>query len=102
MPKPAWKQQEARIAKVTGGTLNAGSGAFSRKGDIRADDLHIEAKFTGKKTFTVKADVLEECFREALVEDRIPVTAIEMNGRNYWIVEEADGLEWYRAWKAAR
>lgn len=82
------------MAKDVGGAVNAGSGAFwSRKGDIRADGLSIEAKWTSKMQFTVKAAVLEKIFREAVIDGRIPVQAIELNKKDYGIVLWDDLLE---------
>jgi len=51
-------KHEKRLAKKVGGGRNAGSGAFwQRKGDVRSKDLLIEHKWTGKQSFTMKADV---------------------------------------------
>jgi hypothetical protein len=45
------QKHEKRLAKAVGGTRNAASGAlWSRKGDVRSNDLLIEHKYTGKKT----------------------------------------------------
>ena len=92
MSKP-WQDQEKRIAKAVGGKVNAGSGAFDRKGDVRSPTYHIEAKWTAKKQVTIKASVLEENIREALIEGRLPVLALELNGRNYVVLDENDFLE---------
>lgn len=89
----SWEHQEKRIAKRMSGSRSAGSGAFDRKGDIRAATELWEAKWTGKKTFTVKAEVLEKIISEALAEGRTPVLGLELNGRNYVIVEEDDWVE---------
>lgn len=88
-----WEAQEKRIAKQTGGSRNAGSGAFLRKGDIRAGDVLVEAKWTGKKSFTLKADVLEKIVQEALAEGRTPLLQVELNGRAYGLMEWDDVLE---------
>ena len=88
-----WQKQEDRLAKMLGGSVSAGSGAFDRKGDVRAPDLLIEAKWTGKKQFTIQAAVLEKICGEAIIEGRVPVLAISLNGRNYMLLEEADFFE---------
>ena len=85
--------QEDRIAKTTGGQVNVGSGAFWRKGDVRAKEHLWELKWTGKKQFTVKAEQLEKITAEALFEGRVPVFGISLNNRNYVILEENDFLE---------
>lgn len=87
-----WKAQEKQIAKETGGSRNAGSGAFSRKGDVRAGEFLIEAKWTSKRSISLKAEVLEKIVSEALREGRTPVVQVELNGRAYGIVEWDDLL----------
>jgi hypothetical protein len=88
------KKHENRLAKLVGGTTNAASGAFwSRKGDVRSDDLLIEHKWTGKKQVTVKSDVLEKIVREAILDGRMPVLGFYLNGQNYVALTEDDFLE---------
>lgn len=88
------KKHEARLAKLVDGKRNAGSGAFwSRKGDVRSDDLLIEHKWTGKATFTVKATVLEKIVKEAILDSRMPVFGISLNNENYIMLLEDDFLE---------
>lgn len=88
-----WKAQEKKIAKETGGERSVASGALHRKGDVRAAEVLIEAKWTGKKSFTLKAEVLEKIVSEALREGRMPLLQIELNGRAYGILEWDDVLE---------
>jgi hypothetical protein len=88
------QKHEARLAKVIGGSTVAASGAFwSRKGDVRSSDLLIEHKWTGKKSFTLKAEVLEKIVKEAILDGRLPVLGISLNHENYIIVQEDDFLE---------
>ena len=88
------QKHEKRIAKKVGGSVNAASGAFwSRKGDVRSVDLLIEHKFTGKKSFSVKSDVLKKIVREAILDGRMPVLGIHLEGENYVILLEDDFLE---------
>ena len=88
------KIHEKRIAKKIGGSVTAASGAFwSRKGDARSDDLLVEHKWTGKKTFTIKSDVLKKITREAILDGRVPVLGIHLDGENYVILLEDDYLE---------
>ena len=88
------QKHEKRIAKKIGGKTNAASGAFwSRKGDVRSDDLLVEHKWTGKKTKTIKADELRKITREAILESRMPVFGLHLDGVNYVILLEDDFLE---------
>lgn len=88
------KKHEKRLAKAIGGRVNAASGAFwSRKGDVRSTDLLIEHKWTGKKSFTLKSDVLEKIVTEAICDGRLPVLGISLNNENYVILTEDDFLE---------
>ena len=88
------QKHEKRLAKAIGGTRNAGSGSFwSRKGDVRSDDLLIEHKYTGKKTYTLKAVDLEKNVTNAILESRMPVFGISLNDKNYVLLTEDDFLE---------
>ena len=85
------QKHEKRLAKKVGGKVNAGSGAFwSRKGDVRAEDILIEHKWTGKTQFTLKAQVLEKITTEAILEGRMPVLGIHLNGENYVILRSEE------------
>jgi len=88
------QKHEKRLAKAVGGSVNAASGAFwSRKGDVRSDDLLIEHKWTGKKSFSLKAEVLEKIVMEAIIDSRMPVLGISLNSKNYVLLTEDDFLE---------
>ena len=85
---------EKRLAKLVGGSRNAGSGAFwSRKGDVRSKELLIEHKWTGKKSFSMKSDVLEKIVTEAILDGRTPVLGFSLNNENYVVLTENDFLE---------
>lgn len=88
------QKHEKRIAKRIGGKRTAASGAYwSRKGDVRSDDLLIEHKYTGKKQTTIKSDVLKKIMREAILDGRTPVLGIHLDGENYVILTENDFIE---------
>lgn len=88
------KKHEKRLAKIVDGTTTAASGAFwSRKGDVRSADLLIEHKWTGKKSFSIKSDVLEKIVKEAILDGRLPVFGFSLNNENYIILQEDDFLE---------
>lgn len=88
------KKHEDRLAKAIGGTRNAASGAFwSRKGDVRSDDLLVEHKWTGKLQVTIKATVLEKIVKEAILDGRMPVLGFHVKGENYVVLTEDDFLE---------
>lgn len=82
------------MAGAIGGKPTAGSGAFwSRKGDARADDLLVEAKRTDKASYSIKKAIWEKIRREALLDGRMPVLALEIQGRNLVVIDEEDFLE---------
>lgn len=60
---------------------------------MRAPGILVEAKWTGKKQITVKSDVLEKIVREAVIDSRMPVLCIELNGRMYALTEWDDLLD---------
>ena len=85
---------EKRIAKAIGGSTTAASGAFwSRKGDVRSDDLLVEHKWTGKKTKTISSAELKKITNEAIMDGRTPVFGIHLDGEDYVILLETDFLE---------
>src|SRR5881398_1695759 len=87
----ASRRQEARLAKRFGGQTTPGSGnQWYRKNDIRSVDLSIEAKYTGKRQYTLKADEIEKAERNALLDDRGFAFCIELNKRNWVIISEDD------------
>jgi hypothetical protein len=88
------QKHEKRLAKKVGGTRTAASGAFwSRKGDVRSKGLLIEHKWTGKKQVTIKSEVLKKITREAILDNRIPVLGLHLDGENYVVLLEDDYLE---------
>ena len=87
-------KHEKRLEKTLGGKRTAASGAFwSRKGDVRTDDLLIEHKWTGKKSVTIKSEVLEKITTEAILDSRTPVLGLHLNGVNYVVLVEEDFAE---------
>jgi hypothetical protein len=88
------RKHENRLAKLVDGKRTAASGAFwSRKGDVRNDDLLIEHKWTGKKQVTIKSEVLKKITKEAILDSRMPVLGIHLDGENYVILGEEDFFE---------
>lgn len=88
------RKHENRLAKKIGGKRVAASGAFwSRKGDVRSEDLLIEHKWTGKSSFSMKAVVLEKIVKEAILDGRMPVLGFSLNSNNYVVLTEDDFLE---------
>lgn len=79
---------------MIGGSRSAASGAFwSRKGDVRNDELLIEHKWTGKKQVTIKSDVLKKITKEAILDSRMPVLGLHLDGENYVVMVEEDFFE---------
>jgi hypothetical protein len=90
----ASREQERSVAKSIGGLTVPASGAFwARKGDARSDDLLVEAKTTQAASFSIKRVVWEKIRKEALLDGRIPVMAIQIQGRNLVVLDEEDFLE---------
>lgn len=88
------QKQERSLAKSVGGRTVPASGAFwARKGDVRTDDLLVEAKTTAAASYPLKKVVWDKIRREALLDGRIPVMAIQIQGRNLIVLDEEDFLE---------
>lgn len=74
------QKQERRLADRTGGRTVGGSGnSWSHKGDVIAGDLHIEAKWTGKNSFSVSAALWRKLETEAVRSGKMPVLAIRLD-----------------------
>lgn len=87
-------KHEKRLAREVGGTRNAASGAFwSRKGDVRNSSMLIEHKWTGKKQVTIKSEVLKKITKEAILDSRMPVLGLHLDGENYVVLLEEDFLQ---------
>ena len=81
------------MAKTINGLPTAASGAFwSRKGDVRSEDYLVEAKTTQKGSFTLRKDVWEKIRKEALLDGRMPVMAVQIQDRNLVVIDEEDFL----------
>lgn len=88
------RKHENRLAKAIGGSRTAASGAFwSRKGDVRSEKLLIEHKWTGKKSKTIQSAELKKITTEAIMDGRIPVFGMHLDGEDYVIMLETDLLE---------
>lgn len=88
------QKHEKRLAKAVGGQTTAASGAFwSRKGDVRSATLLIEHKWTGKKSKTISSAELKKITDEAIMDGRLPVFGIHLDGKDYVILMETDFLE---------
>jgi hypothetical protein len=75
-----WQRQESRLANLTGGSVNAGSGnGWVRKADVRAKSIGhlIEAKWTAHRSFTLKLTDLKVLAHHAAIEGRTPAFCIE-------------------------
>lgn len=92
-------KQENEVLGSLGGKRHGGSGAaWSRKGDGRVNGAHwtdpnhalVECKMTGKKQITIKADVVEKIVTEAVLEGRVALLGIRLNGRDYILMEQPD------------
>jgi hypothetical protein len=88
------QKHEKRLAKAVGGQTTAASGAFwSRKGDVRSKTLLIEHKWTGKLSKTIQSKELKKITNEAIMDGRLPVFGIHLDGEDYVILLETDFLE---------
>jgi hypothetical protein len=62
------KLQEKRIAKDIDGKVQKASGATDfAKGDVKTNDLYIEAKTTSKKSYSLKAKEITKIQQEAMM-----------------------------------
>lgn len=87
------QRHERRLEKAISGKRTAASGAFwSRKGDVRSDDLLVEHKYTAAKSISLTHTVLDKIRTEAIMDGRMPVLAFHLCGRDYVVISEDDFL----------
>jgi hypothetical protein len=87
----AWQKQERRLAASSGGTTTAGSGAFwTRKGDVRSAKFLIEGKQTDKASISVTKKIWGKIRREALLDGRLPVLALQIQDTRLVVIDEED------------
>jgi Holliday junction resolvase len=88
------KRQERKLAKKLKESCfeartQAGSGSlWGAKGDVRTRLNLIECKRTDKTQLILKESWLDKLRKEAIKDNRIPVMAIEIGLRRYFIVED--------------
>jgi hypothetical protein len=81
------KRQEARIADLLGGSVQAGSGSsMFAKGDVRRGgvsmsdrDFLTECKRTERENLTIRGEWLSKITREALAVGKHPALSIEVS-----------------------
>ena len=89
----ASRAQEQRLADALDGNRTPGSGnQWSRKNDVRSPRYSVEAKTTTKSQFILKARDLETGERQALLDGREFLFALQMCGRNWILLPEEDFL----------
>lgn len=85
------QKHEKRLEAVIGGQRTAASGAFwSRKGDVRSADILMEHKYTSKKSFSLKSSELRKIETEAIMDGRMPVFGVHLDGKDYIVLLEDD------------
>ncbi|MEU4534313.1 hypothetical protein AB0G15_05520 [Streptosporangium sp. NPDC023825] len=85
--------QEKRAAKDYGGTVNSGSGNGPwRKNDVRSDKYSIECKVTGKASFRLSLKDLLLAYKQALLDGRIMLFEVEMQGHQFVTLKKTDFL----------
>lgn len=85
----ASRDQEERVASLTGGNVQPGSGSgYMRKGDVRTARYLIECKMTEKDAYRLERKVLDKIEREALMEGSDFALFLSLGGRNYVVVDE--------------
>lgn len=86
------QRQEKALARMSGGTVNSGSGnGWIRKGDVRTDNELWELKITSAKSYYLKDTDLIKLNTQALIDGRIPIFMVEFKGTgNEWVILSKD------------
>lgn len=84
-------KQEKDLATTYKGSRNAMSGAgWVRKGDVRNEDFLIEAKTTAAKSYSLKLSELRDLRKLAIMDDRIPLFIVDIQGHRYVVLDHDD------------
>lgn len=71
--------------------MSPGSGnGWIRKADVRTLDYLIECKTTTKNSYSIKKETWEILNKQAIIDDRIPVMIIDINGKTLMIADPED------------
>jgi hypothetical protein len=85
------RQQEQRVARRVGGSVNPGSGSsWRRPHDVREQGVLWEMKRTDGKSMTLHLEVLEAVTRRALLAGDDPVLHLEFGTRRFVVLHEED------------
>jgi hypothetical protein len=85
----ASQAQEKRVAKMTCGRVQPGSGnGFMHKADVRTIDFLIECKTTTKRSYSLSLDTILKVEREAILDGREFALFLQIDGRNVVVVDE--------------
>lgn len=60
---------------------------------MRSEELLIEHKWTGKKSKTIQSAELKKITNEAIMDGRMPVFGLHLDGEDYVVLLETDLLE---------
>jgi hypothetical protein len=60
---------------------------------VRSEELLIEHKWTGKKSKTIQSAELKKITNEAIMDGRMPVFGMHLDGEDYVVMLETDLLE---------
>ncbi len=88
--------QEKRIAKELNGRVQINSGAiWSLPGDVRTDELLIEAKTTSAPAYRLSIQTWEKIRKEALHDGfRIPLMQLDISGSRFAVYQEFSFAEY--------
>ena len=62
------------------------------KGDARSEEYLVEAKRTDKASLSIKKQVWDKIRREALLDGRVPVLAVQIQDRDLAVLDWEDFL----------
>jgi hypothetical protein len=57
---------------------------------VRSEELLIEHKWTGKKSKTIQSAELKKITTEAIMDGRMPVFGLHLDGEDYVVMLETD------------
>lgn len=88
-----WEQKEKKDSKDFVGQRQKGSGNYwAKPGDVKTDTFLIEDKQTDKRSYSIKYDLWDKIYEEALFSYRIPLLSLQIQDLELIVLSKEDFL----------
>lgn len=89
-----WEKKEKKDKKDFNGRRQKGSGNYwAQPGDVKSDTFLIEDKQTDKRSYSIKYDIWDKLYEEALFSYRIPLLSLMIQDLELVVLSKEDFLK---------